>query len=180
MNRRNLIKLSSLFAVSSIFSASISAIASRRVNAQQYRRVDPSSSSCAERIDAVFRRYGLEVRSFDIVFSDRSGNYYRYASSGSTRALKKIDEQPDAVLLPTSLNKYPSFDNSKMTIAQRQPLHEQVFNAIENVMAGEGVTLFLARLSAIGSNGEPCDIDFSGGTSYYMDRARPRTNHSGS
>lgn len=168
MNRRTLVKLSSLFAVSSIFSVSISAIKSGRVNAQpQFRRVDSSSSSCARAIDKVIYDYKLRVTSFDFKFIDRSGNGYVYAFSGSTKALKKSDEQPDAVLSSTSLNQSPSSDDSKVAVAQGLSLAERVNNDIENAMTKEGVSLFSVQFSAFDRSGRPCKYNVYNGTTTY-------------
>lgn len=157
MNRRTLIKSSSLLAVTSILSASTAVIRSKRVAAQQFRRVDPSSSSCARAIDGVFRRYRLKVDSFDIRYFDRSGNYYMYASSRSS--MQKIDDEQAALLPHISLDMEQGSDTSKSKTAQMS-LDGQVFNDIGNAMSKESVTLYSALVSASGPNGEPCNISF--------------------
>jgi hypothetical protein len=167
MNRRTLIRTSSLFVVTSIFSASTSVIESRRANAKQMLRVNPNNSSCARKIDAVFRHYRLKVESFDIRYQDRSGQYYIYASSKSSiKSIQKIDAQPESSLSSISLDTDPSFDNSKSTIAQWS-LDWKVLKDIRKAMTLEGVTLNLAKLNSIGPDGEPCYITFPCGKSTY-------------
>jgi hypothetical protein len=163
MNRRTLIRTSSLFVVTSIFSTLISVIESRRASAKQVRRVNPNNSSCARKIDAVFKHYRLNVESFDIRYQDRSGHYYIYASARSSiKSIQKIDAQPESSLSSISfiaLDTDPSFDNSRSTIAQWS-LDWKVFKDISKAMASEGVILNSAKLNSMSPDGEPCYINF--------------------
>ncbi|GEM_PF-2051796 len=191
MNRRTLIKTSSLFAVTSIFSASISAIRSRSVNAQII--VSPNNSSCARGIYGVFQQHQLNVRFFDIVYRDGRGRSYRYSSATSSRlpvvrkgevamnkgeskgssftgiinaakSIKKIDTQPDLSLASISSDAHPSFDTSRSTIAQDNSLANRVLSSIQGVMHSEGVSLISAKVDAVGPNG-PCQINVVDGSS---------------
>jgi hypothetical protein len=156
MKRRTLVKLSSLFAVTSIFSASVSTVGIGRVDAQQQcRRVDPKFSSCARQIAAVFRRYRLKVNSFDIQYADRNGNCYQYASNRASNKSMEKDEQP-SLLSPTSIETYPTFDDSKRIVAQGQSLAEQVLNNVQDAMTKEGVSLISAQVDSYDAYGNPC------------------------
>jgi len=186
MKRRTLIKTSSLFAVTSILSASISAIGSRSVNAQII--VSPNNSSCARGMYGVFQRHQLNVRFFDIVYRDGRGQSYRYSSATSStppvagerefamnegeskssrfagitnaaKSIKKIDAQPDLSLASISSDTHPSFDTSRSTIAQNS-LGNRVLNSLQGVAHSEGVSLVSANVNAVGPNGDPCDVSF--------------------
>lgn len=161
MNRRTLIKSFSLFAGASFFSVSTSVITSRRANAQQYRRVNLSNSSCARSINAVFQSYKLKVESFDIRYRDGSGNRYQYASSvSSNKSIEKFDEQLDIPLTYISSDADSSFSNSSRNTIAQQSLDGQVFNGINNAMAKDRTTLISANLVAQGPNKETCSIIF--------------------
>lgn len=126
----------------------------------EFQIVDPSNSSCAEQIDAVFQRYGLDVQSFDIRFYDGNGRHYKYASSASSNeSTEKIDEQPN--FSPTSTSSFvaASFSASTNTIAP-QFSHEQVLTDIRQALASEGTTLDSASVTVMNSEGEACDIRY--------------------
>lgn len=154
MKRRTLVKLSSLFAVTSIFSASVSMVGTKKVDAQQCQQVD-SSFSCAQQIDKVFQSYELKVISFDIQYADSRGNCYRYAFDQPSNKSMEKDEQP-SLLSPKSLEAHPTFDNSERLIAQKLPLATQVYNSIKDAMTQEGVYPTSMQFDTIDPNGERC------------------------
>lgn len=129
-------------------------------------RVDPSTSSCAGRIDEVFRNYQLELIRFDIRYRDSGGNQYVYASDeSSSQSIEQFDEQPVFSLLTTSSVTTQSFNTAGREIAQ-QSLDAQIIPDMQSALALDHVFLEFANIHATAPGGEPCDLTFPSGGSY--------------
>ena len=124
-------------------------------------KVNPSTSSCARRIDEAFQHYGLELIHFDVVFQDGNDQQYRYASDeNSIASIEQNDGQSVFSLLSTSSQTVQSFNASGNMISQQSLDEGQVIADLQNALAQDHVTLLSANIVSEGADGEPCSITF--------------------